>query len=125
MARSEVWMQVGVRLFEKFEILHIANKLDITVNECVGALMRLWSISITDFPEGKGVLTSGSLSVTVDHLPTIMKLDHSGEEIFEVLKQCSWIDIQDGTIVIPKWSEKTGQTILKLEKDRKRKKEGG
>lgn len=125
MARSEVWMQVGVRLFEKFEILHIANKLDITVNECVGALMRLWSISITDFPEGKGVLTSGSLSVTVDHLPTIMKLDHSGEEIFDVLKQCSWIDIQDGTIVIPKWSEKTGQTILKLEKDRKRKKEGG
>lgn len=125
MARSEVWMQVGVRLFEKFEILHIANKLDITVNECVGALMRLWSISITDFPEGKGVLTSGSLSVTVNHLPTIMKLDHSGEEIYEVLKQCSWIDIQDGTIVIPKWSEKTGQTILKLEKDRKRKKEGG
>ena len=125
MARSEVWMQVGVRLFEKFEILHIANKLDITVNECVGALMRLWSISITDFPEGKGVLTSGSLSVTVDHLPTIMKLDHSGEEIFDVLKQCSWIDIQDGTIVIPKWSEKTGQTILKLEKDRMRKKEGG
>ena len=125
MARSEVWMQVGVRLFEKFEILHIANKLNITVNECVGALMRLWSISITDFPEGKGVLTSGSLSVTVDHLPTIMKLDHSGEEIFDVLKQCSWIDIQDGTIVIPKWSEKTGQTILKLEKDRKRKKEGG
>ena len=125
MARSEVWMQVGVRLFEKFEILHIANKLDITVNECVGALMRLWSISITDFPEGKGVLTSGSLSVTVNHLPTIMKLDHSGEEIYEVLKQCSWIDIQEGTIVIPKWSEKTGQTILKLEKDRKRKKEGG
>ena len=125
MARSEVWMQVGVRLFEKFEILHIANKLNISVNECVGALMRLWSISITDFPEGKGVLTSGSLSVTVDHLPTIMKLDHSGEEIFDVLKQCSWIDIQDGTIVIPKWSEKTGQTILKLEKDRKRKKEGG
>ena len=125
MARSEVWMQVGVRLFEKFEILHIANKLNISVNECVGALMRLWSISITDFPEGKGVLTSGSLSVTVEHLPTIMKLDHSGEEIFDVLKQCSWIDIQDGTIVIPKWSEKTGQTILKLEKDRKRKKEGG
>ena len=37
---------------EKFEVLHIANKLNISVNECVGALIRLWSISITDFPEG-------------------------------------------------------------------------
>ena len=61
MARSEVWFQVGVRIFEKFEVLHIARVLDISLNECVGALMRLWSISITDFPEGKGVLSSGTL----------------------------------------------------------------
>ena len=121
MSRTEVWMQLGVRIHEKFEVLHIAKKLNISVNECVGALIRLWGISITDFPEGKGVLTSGTLSVTVEHLPTIMKLDLSGEEIFEALKDCSWIDLEDGIVVIPEWSKKTGQTLMKLEKDRMRK----
>ena len=56
MSRTEVWMQLGVRIHEKFEVLHIAKKLNISVNECVGALIRLWGISITDFPEGQGKL---------------------------------------------------------------------
>ncbi len=125
MARSEVWFQVGVRIFEKFEVLHIARVLDISLNECVGALMRLWSISITDFPEGKGVLSSGTLSVGIDHLPLIMKLDNSAEEIFNALKECSWIDLdENGTVVIPDWSKKTGQTILRLERDRNYKRKG-
>ena len=125
MSRSEVWFQVGVRLSEKFEVMHIASKLEITVNECVGALIRLWSISITDFPESKGILSNGSLNVGIEHLPNIMKLDNSGQEIYEALKECSWIDLVDGTIVIPQWEKKTGQTILKLARDRayKRKEE--
>jgi hypothetical protein len=124
MSRSEVWFQVGVRIFEKFEVLHIAKKLNISVNECVGALIRLWSLSITDFPEGKGVLSSGSLSVTIEHLPVIMSLDLDGEEIYQALKDCSWIDLKDGVVVIPEWSKKTGQTILKLERDRNYKRKG-
>ena len=118
MARTDIWMQLGVRIFEKFEIIHIANKLNISINECVGALIRLWSISLTDFPEGKGVLSSGTLSVTVDHLPVIMKLENTGQEIFDALKECSWIELEDGIVVIPEWSKKTGQTLEKLEKNR-------
>ena len=126
MARTDIWMQLGVRIFEKFEIIHIANKLNISINECVGALIRLWSISLTDFPEGKGVLSTGTLSVSVDHLPVIMKLDNSGQEIFDALKECSWIELEDGIVVIPEWSKKTGQTLEKLEKNRdyKRSKKG-
>ena len=88
MSRTEVWMQLGVRIHEKFEVLHIAKKLKISTNECVGALIRLWGISITDFPEGQGKLTNGSLHVEIDHLPVIMNLDNSGQDIFEALKDC-------------------------------------
>jgi len=117
--RSEVWFQVGVRLPDKFEVMHIADKLDITVNECIGALIRLWSISITDFPESNGSLTNGSLSVGIEHLPKIMQLENEPQDIFDALEECSWIEQVDGIIVIPQWEKKTGQTILKLARDRK------
>ena len=39
-----------------------------------------------------------------------MNLDNSGQDIFEALKDCSWIDLEDGIVVIPEWSKKTGQT---------------
>jgi hypothetical protein len=119
----DVWFQIGSRIHSKYEVLYIANKLDITVNETVGALIRLWAISITDFPEGQGKLQSGELTVNKHHLPHIMKLeDKTGEEIFEALETCNWIK-QDANFVleIPKWESKIGQTMLKLEKDRIRK----
>ena len=122
MSRTELWMQLGVRIFEKFEVLHIAKVLGISVNECVGSLIRLWSLSITDFPEGQGKLSNGTLHVGIHHLPVIMNLENSGQDIFDALKDCSWIDIEDGIIVLPAWDKKTGQTLLKLEKDRSRKK---
>ena len=55
MARTDIWMQLGVRIFEKFEIIHISQQAQHINQWCVGALIRLWSISLTDFPEGKGV----------------------------------------------------------------------
>ncbi len=122
MSRTELWMQLGVRIFEKFEVLHIAKVLGISVNECVGSLIRLWSLSITDFPEGQGKLSNGTLHVGIQHLPVVMNLENSGQDIFDALKDCSWIDIEDGIIVLPAWDKKTGQTLLKLEKDRNRKK---
>ena len=118
MSRTELWMQLGVRIFEKFEVLHIAKVLGISVNECVGSLIRLWSLSITDFPEGQGKLSNGTLHVGIQHLPVVMNLENSGQDIFDALKDCSWIDIEDGIIVLPAWDKKTGQTLLKLEKDR-------
>tara|TARA_Y100001980_G_C14454818_1_gene237950 strand:- start:68 stop:448 length:381 start_codon:yes stop_codon:yes gene_type:complete len=118
MGRTNLWYKVDVRLSDKFEVLHIAKRLGISSNECVGSLLKLWSISLTDFPEGKGKLSNGSLSVTIDHLPTIMQLDNEPQEIFDALKECSWIDLDDGVIVIPSWDSKTGQTLLKMERDR-------
>lgn len=119
----DVWFQIGSRIHQKYEVLYIADKLKISVNETVGSLIRLWAISITDFPEGQGRLQAGSLHVTKKQLPTIMNLqNHTGEEIFTALNNCSWIDETDGVIEIPKWESKIGQTMLKLEKDRIRKK---
>ena len=123
MGRTNLWYKVDVRLSDKFEVLHIAKRLGISSNECVGSLLKLWSISLTDFPEGQGKLQSGELTVNKHHLPHIMKLeDKTGEEIFEALETCNWIK-QDANFVleIPKWESKIGQTMLKLEKDRIRK----
>ena len=47
-----------------------------------------------------------------------MKLENTGQEIFDALKECSWIELEDGIVVIPEWSKKTGQTLEKLEKNR-------
>ena len=118
MGRTNLWYKVDVRLSDKFEVLHIAKRLGISSNECVGSLLKLWSISLTDFPEGQRKFSNGSLSVTIEHLPTIMQLDNEPQEIFDALKECSWIDLDDGVIVIPSWDSKTGQTLLKMERDR-------
>jgi len=123
MAKRDIWFQLDSRIFNKFEVIHIAKALKITINETIGALVRLWSISITDFPDGKGTLQAGSLRVTIDHLPSVMALENSGEEIFKALNECSWIDQVDGTVVLPDWQKKIGQTILKLDRDKKRKSE--
>jgi hypothetical protein len=119
----DVWFQIGSRIHQKYEVLYIANKLDISVNETVGALIRLWAISITDFPEGQGKLQSGDLTVNKHQLPHIMKLeDKTGDQIFEALETCSWIKQDENFVLeIPKWESKIGQTMLKLEKDRIRK----
>ena len=102
------------------------TKTDGNYNKCtIGELVRLWSRSITQFPEGKGELVAGELKVTVQDLPVIMSLENDGQEIFDALKECQWIDERDGIIVIPKWDMKIGQTIIKLEKDLERKKAGG
>ena len=53
MGRTNLWYKVDVRLSDKFEVLHIAKRLGISSNECVGSLLKLWSISLTDFPEGQ------------------------------------------------------------------------
>ena len=124
-AKRDIWYQLDARLFEKFEVMRIAQALKITINETVGALVRLWSISITQFPEGKGQLVAGQLKVTVQDLPIIMALDNDGQQIFDALSECQWIEELDGIIVIPKWDMKIGQTIIKLEKDLERKKAGG
>ena len=124
-AKRDIWFQLDSRLFEKFEVLRIAQALNITINETIGALVRLWSMSITQFPEGKGELVAGELKVTVQDLPVIMSLENDGQAIFDALKECQWIDERDGIIVIPKWDMKIGQTIIKLEKDLERKKAGG
>ncbi len=124
-AKRDIWYQLDARLFEKFEVMRIAQALTITINETVGALVRLWSISITQFPEGKGQLVAGQLKVTVQDLPIIMALDNDGQQIFDALSECQWIEELDGIIVIPKWDMKIGQTIIKLEKDLERKKAGG
>lgn len=124
-AKRDIWFQLDSRLFEKFEVLRIAQALNISINETIGALVRLWSMSITQFPEGKGELVAGELKVTVQDLPVIMSLENDGQEIFDALKECQWIDERDGIIVIPKWDMKIGQTIIKLEKDLERKKAGG
>ena len=87
--------------------------------------MRLWSLSITQFPEGKGHLVSGDLKVSINDLPSIMALENTAQEIFDALSECQWIEELDGIVVIPKWDLKIGQTILKLEKDSQRKKAGG
>lgn len=125
MAKRDIWFQLDSRIFNKFEVIHIAKTLGITINETIGALVRLWSISITDFPDGKGSLISGSLKVTKDHLPSIMALDFDGDQIYQALNDCSWIDEVDGTVVLPDWEKKIGQTILKLDRDKKRKQTGG
>jgi len=124
-AKRDIWYQLDARLFEKFEVMRIAQALKISINETVGALVRLWSISITQFPEGKGELVAGQLKVTVQDLPIIMALDNDGQQIFDALSECQWIEELDGIIVIPKWDMKIGQTIIKLEKDLERKKAGG
>ena len=124
-AKRDIWYQLDARLFEKFEVMRIAQALKISINETVGALVRLWSISITQFPEGKGQLVAGQLKVTVQDLPIIMALDNDGQQIFDALSECQWIEELDGIIVIPKWDMKIGQTIIKLEKDLERKKAGG
>ena len=124
-AKRDIWYQLDARLFEKFEVMRIAQALKISINETVGALVRLWSISITQFPEGKGELVAGELKVTIQDLPVIMALDNDGQKIFDALSECQWIDERDGIIVIPKWEMKIGQTIIKLEKDLERKKAGG
>lgn len=124
-AKRDIWYQLDARLFEKFEVMRIAQSLKISINETVGALVRLWSISITQFPEGKGQLVAGQLKVTVQDLPIIMALDNDGQQIFDALSECQWIEELDGIIVIPKWDMKIGQTIIKLEKDLERKKAGG
>ena len=124
-AKRDIWYQLDARLFEKFEVMRIAQALKISINETVGALVRLWSISITQFPEGKGELVAGQLKVTVPDLPIIMALDSDGQQIFDALSECQWIEELDGIIVIPKWDMKIGQTIIKLEKDLERKKAGG
>ena len=118
MASRDVWYQIDSRIFQKFEILHLAKALSISVNETVGAMIRLWSLSLTDFPEGKGKLSSGEFGVSVSHLPSIMSLENSAEDIFKALEQCSWIDEADGVIVIPEWEKKIGQTILKLDREK-------
>ena len=82
-------------------------------------------MSLTQFPEGKGRMEAGDLKVVINDLPSIMALENSGQEIFDALKECQWIDESDGVVVIPKWDEKIGQTILKLEQDRERKRKAG
>ena len=124
-AKRDTWYQLDARLYEKFEVMRIAQGLKISINETVGALVRLWSISITQFPEGKGELVAGELKVTIPDLPVIMALDNDGQEIFDALAECQWIEERDGIIVISKWEMKIGQTIIKLEKDLERKKAGG
>jgi len=125
MAKRDIWFQLDSRIFNKFEVIHIAKTLGITINETIGALVRLWSISITDFPDGKGILMSGKLQVTKDHLPSIMALDLDGDQIYQALHDCSWIDEVDGTVSLPDWEKKIGQTILKLDRDKKRKQTEG
>ena len=53
MAKRDIWFQLDSRIFNKFEVIHIAKTLGITINETIGALVRLWSISITDFPSSE------------------------------------------------------------------------
>lgn len=120
-ANRDVWFQLDSRIFQKFEVMHIAKALKISVNETIGAMVRLWSLSLTDFPEGKGKLSSGDFGVHIEHLPTVMSLENSAEDIYKALESCSWIDQEDGIVVIPEWDKKIGQTILKLERDKKRK----
>lgn len=122
---TDLWYQLDSRIHQKFEIIKISQALGITTNETVGSIIRLWSMSLTQFHEGKGLLASGDLKVVIDDLPSIMALDNTGQEIFDALKECRWIDEQDGIVVIPKWEEKIGQTIEKLEKDRERKRKAG
>jgi hypothetical protein len=120
-----LWYQLDSRIHQKFEVLKISQALGISINETVGALVRLWSLSITQFPEGKGHLVSGDLKVSINDLPSIMALENTAQEIFDALSECQWIEELDGIVVIPKWDLKIGQTILKLEKDSQRKKAGG
>ena len=123
--KRDLWYQLDSRIHQKFEVLKISQALGISINETVGALVRLWSLSITQFPEGKGHLVSGDLKVVINDLPSIMALDNTAQEIFDSLSECQWIEELDGIVVIPKWDLKIGQTILKLEKDSQRKKAGG
>ena len=124
-AFTNLWYQLDARIHQKFEVLKISQALGITTNEIIGALCRLWSMSLTQFPEGRGRMEAGALKVVINDLPSIMALENSGQEIFDALKECQWIDEVDGVVVIPKWEEKIGQTILKMEKDRERKRKAG
>ena len=51
--KRDFWYQLDSRSHQKFEVLKISQALGISINETVGALVRLWSLSITQFPEGK------------------------------------------------------------------------
>ena len=124
-AFTNLWYQLDARIHQKFEVLKISQALGISINEIIGALCRLWSMSLTQFPEGTGRMEAGELKVVINDLPSIMALQNTGEEIFKALKESQWIDEVDGVVVIPKWEEKIGQTILKMEKDRERKRKAG
>ena len=124
-AFTNLWYQLDARIHQKFEVLKISQALGISINEIIGALCRLWSMSLTQFPEGKGRMEAGELKVVINDLPSIMALENTAQEIFDALSECQWIEELDGIVVIPKWDLKIGQTILKLEKDSQRKKAGG
>ena len=40
-----------------------------------------------------------------------MQLDNEPQEIFDALKECSWIDLDDGVIVIPSWDSNRSNLV--------------
>lgn len=106
------WIKLEMTLWEKPEVLMLSTELNLSIDEVVSKLLRLWTWFDINTKNGHASVT------LVSHLET--KLSVTG--FFEAMKKVGWLIEKEGEIIIPNWDRHNSNSAKKraLARERQR-----